>query len=369
MSMRRWVSLVFVVSTASCASDPPTPVEAAASDCKAHGGVPYGSSTDDLVCVDGPPVDRQDFGATTIDTDQSPLCAAVRSGPDGCVIAATEIIVDGRLRATGDRPLILAADSIEVTAAGVIDVAAHSGDPAPGAGAGAPECEEREAPTTFEACGAGGSFGGAGGNNLARQDCITDSPRIPTTLRGGCRGHRGLSGGGPGGAGGEGGGAVLVIAQSLTLGGKINASGAGGAGAGSTMNRGGNGGGGGGAGGLIALDARRIAGTGMILANGGGGGAGEGQFMQASLPGSDPDEATPLVSAAGAPGVDCCGFPSPGAAGGSGAAGAVRDGVDGADVPSRFPLVDFSRGGGGGGAGVIRFYAKPFTTGTVSPAP
>jgi hypothetical protein len=364
MRLGKWTTLLVLVSTASCSGEP-SPVDVAANDCRAAGGVPHGSSLEDLVCVRADAVtERQVFGAVTLDTDQSPLCAATLSGPAGCVIVASTIEVSGRLRATGDRSLILVADEIVVTASGVIDVAAHVSDAAPAAGAGAPECEEElEPPIIGHDCGAGGSFGGVGGNNVSPQTiCRAEPAAAPAALRGGCSGRAGGVRGGNNGAGGGGGGAVLLIARAVTLDGVINASGAAGRGAGIPLRIGGNEGGGGGSGGMVAIDARSVAGRGVVMANGGGGGTGEGDSMAANPDGSDPDEASPTTRAAGGPAVTIDQI----AGGGAGGAGASHDGLDGA--PGQPILIDRSRGGGGGAVGVIRFYDRSFTTGTVSPA-
>lgn len=369
-------TLIALAFTASCTGDHLAAGDVAANECRINGGVPHGSSPEDLVCLASAAAGSQRFGTELLDTDQSPLCAEPKSGPLGCVVAAAAITIDGRLRATGSRPLILVADAITVTAGGVIDVAAHSGDPDQPPGADPASCPGGVQPSvggSSVTCGAGGSFGGTGGNNPENPQgshCPAALPEVPTTLHGGCPGRAGGSYGALGGAGGYGGGAALLIAGSLTLDGKINASGAGGRGAAAAMFHGGNEGGGGGSGGMIAFDVLAFAGTGVVMANGGGGGAGEGQFQLPSPDGSDPDEAAPLVPAPGAPGVIPQGFQAPVAAGGAGAAGSVRDGADGDPrLPGTSAQPDFSAGGGGGGGGVIRFYAAQFTIGTVSPSP
>jgi hypothetical protein len=367
MWIRSSLTLIVLASMTSCSGDDRTLGDVASDQCRTNGGLPYGSAPEDLVCLDAAPTAAQAFDSGAIDTDQSVLCGNPRGAPEGCVVAATTITITGRLRATGRRPLILVADEIMVTAGGVIDVAAHSGDPSQAPGADPISCLPDAAPLA-NGCGAGGAFGGAGGNSGDPQ-CAPEAPEDPTELRGGCSGHRGGTGGGAGGVGGGGGGGVLLIARALTLDGKINASGAGGAGAAATMFHGGNGGGGGGSGGMIAIDANTLSGSGVVMANGGGGGAGDGQFQMASPSGSDPDEANPMIPAPGAPGVVLSVDAGPVAAGGAGGAGASPNGADGQRAPRPPVVVDISVGGGGGGAGVIRFYAARLTTGTLSPSP
>jgi hypothetical protein len=281
--------------------------------------------------------------ATTIDTTDSPMCAAVTSGGDYCVLAGTTITIDGKVRATGTRPLVLIA-SDSITTGTQIDVGSHRAvTPETGAGADPSSCAPGTAPTTGGG-GAGGSFtglGGTGGNGAG----AASGGGVPgvvaaaiTELRGGCPGQDGQSGtANDKGIRGHGGGAVFLIAGNrIAVGGGINAAGEGGtAGAKNT-----SGGGGGGAGGMIGFDAPTITITSLILANGGGGGEGSGTGTNAGAPGTDPTAIGPAAGGGGssATGGDG-GDGSAGAAAGVGAAG--NSGTGGG-------------GGGGGGAGLVK---------------
>jgi len=294
---------------------------------------------------------------TTINTDTSPKCAPVRSGGNYCVLAATTINLDEKLRATGTRPLVLIAiDSITTTA--VIDVGSHRGPPEEaGAGADPAACAPGTAPTTVTTTsggGAGGSFtglGGSGGGGAAGSGGAGGTPGAVadpiTELRGGCAGQAGE---GPAKAtAGHGGGAVFLIAgNKIDVQGGINAAGAGGA-AGVT---GAAGGGGGGAGGMIGFDAPMITVSGLILANGGGGGEGSGQTTPGAA-GADPNAINAATGGNGATGNGGDGGNgSPATTAGAGGAGA--NGASGG-------------GGGGGGAGLIKAPATATLGTQVSP--
>jgi hypothetical protein len=292
---------------------------------------------------------------SSIDTDSSGpglrQCRPVVSGnTDVCVIPAQSITIQlgATLGAHGSRPLVLIAQSISII--GTLDVASHRGTQQ-GPDANAAGCSAGTAASGVGG-GRGGSLGGVGGNggDEAGQNNGGDAGAAltVTTLRGGCPG--GTGGNGNGGA--DGGGAVLLIANSISLAatGVINASGASGQG-GSSGREGGSGAG---SGGMIVLSAPSVAlaPTSQIFANGGHGGGGSDNST-AGFNGTDPTGAT----SGGSNGI------------GTGGAG---DGGPGFPAVSRVGQNGTSNdgaGGGGGGAGVIEVFGTTLTSGMVSPAP
>jgi hypothetical protein len=323
------------------------------------------------VCLTAtPPADYTVSTATALDTDTD--CTQVvtqTSGPALCVVAAQTIHIDAPLQASGSRALVLlATDTLEVGAAGVVDVGSYRdvvGQVTEVVGAGMASGALCGAPTTGgnddtggssgAGGGAGGSFGGAGGNGARGRNSAGGAGGLsvaastpPTFVRGGCSGTTGGAGNGnAGGKPGAGGGAVLVIAgTSITNAGHIRACGMGGYG-GERL----SGGGGGGSGGFIGLDAPTVTSTGIVNANGGGGGEGGGTNDAGYTASSG------VLGTAGAAGgtgnVN-------GGDGGGGSFGAAPMGYGGA--------TDANGGGaGGGGAGVIRVFPAQSLGGTVSP--
>jgi hypothetical protein len=195
------------------------------------------------ICLASAPTGSLTISTTTpLDTDNPQMCAQVMSGGTGfCVVAATTISVEATWRATGTRPLVLIArDSIAITATGVIDVASRRGvTPEIGAGGDAATCDAGTAPKSANGTnggGAGGSFTGLGGNGGKGGGGGGGSGGVPgaavtaiTELRGGCPGQIGQGVGAAKGAEGHGGGAVYLIAGgTITVTGGINASGEGG---------------------------------------------------------------------------------------------------------------------------------------------
>jgi hypothetical protein len=266
----------------------------------------------------------------------SPDCVATMPTVDACVVAATSITVNGTIRGTGQRPLILlATGAFQINSTGVIDVSSRRGIASGvGAGANASRCVNGTPPA--------GRSGGWGGTNATRggnsesssgsgSTASTELPQ-PTALFGGCAGGRGASGGG---ASGDGGGAVSLIAATLMIDGVINASGAGAAGA-ITGNRGG---GGGGSGGMIVLDARDVMfnSTARVFAQGGGGG--EGSTDSGGGDGLEPT--APEQEGAGGSGNEDGGNGGDGATTDNGGLGEAGESGGGG-------------GGGGGGAGFIK---------------
>ncbi|HEX3483149.1 MAG TPA: hypothetical protein VHT91_49400 [Kofleriaceae bacterium] len=322
-------------------------------------------------------------------------------GPALCVIAGTTIdipaavtvrafAVSSNAAATGTNPLVLfATDSITIE--GSIDAASHINDtlaggiPALGAGArtavgcavtgldgvmGKPVGGSSQ-DSYGGGGGAGGSFGtlgGAGGNGGNNNNVGHGNPvlgSVPSLVVGGCPGGSGGPGDGGGGVGigGAGGGAIyLLAANSITIAGKINASGAGGS-AGGSGNFSSGGGGGGGAGGMIGLEAGTVAiMTGAaVFANGGGGASGSGQTDgDSGSPGTDPTG--PATAAGAGPGKD---------GGGAGGAGSVSSGTGAAGTKGggNNTAQECAGGGGGGGGGVIRIFSTQpaMIQGAVSP--
>ena len=298
-----------------------------------------------------------------IDTGDPQVCAPAAwpnapQPPDACVLARVTIEIEGLLRATGPRPLVLlAADTLVLT--GALDVSSRAGNASPGAGAATSSCPPGGSPSSAGG-GAGGSFLGAGGrggngNNVSNSGGAPAPPfpAPPPLLRGGCTGGAGSTGAGLGGSGGLGGGAVYLVAGARNqITGIVNASGAGGAGAGMA-----SGGGGGGSGGMIVLAAPAVIAQGArIIANGGGGGSGAGAT---GMPGGDPDPNAPLDPAPG-------GTITLGGDGGAGFAG-TNDARPGAHAAA-------GRGGGGGGGGAGYVWSSRALAGAqvspeVGPAP
>jgi len=285
----------------------------------------------------------------TLDTDAASTCTVVDAG--ACVIAYSTITIPPQvtLSAIGSRPLVLIGTTA-IAVSGTLDLASKRASNTRGAGSNPAAC--LAVASNPSGGGAGGSFAGRGGDG---GDGSTDGgstalpPVIPTALRGGCDGRA------AGSPGGRGGGAVFLIsAGTITVTGRITASGAGGTG-GVTIDRGG---GGGGAGGMIGLDAPTITTNvqSAILANGGGGGKGGANGGS----GESGDDALLSLSAA-AGGHD---GNTNGGNGGDGSFGSVASG----EMGGRFAGAA-GGGGGGGGAGVIRVFPPRLLPGAISPAP
>ncbi len=320
----------------------------------------YGTTSPTICLAAAPTAPLVIDMATTLDTGTSPLCVPTVSGGGGyCVIAATTITIDATLRATGPRPLVLiATNSIMVSANGVIDVGSHRvrapGSPESGAGADPASCGAGTAPTNGGG-GAGGSCAGNGGNggdgNTTANTGGTPGAAVGGVieLRGGCAGQDGEGAAIDRGVGGHGGGAVLLIAVSqIDIAGGIAAGGEGGGGG----QRHDAGGGGGGAGGMIVMDAQMKTFTGLLLANGGAGGEGSGS----DVVGKDGADATTTTAALGGAG----GVPG-GGDGGDGSAGTIAGaGAEGATGGA-------GGGGGGGGAGLIKAPSYTIIGADVSP--
>ncbi len=298
----------------------------------------FGTSGLALVCLESLPVSELTFDvATSFDTNTSSVrCAALKAGSSNvCVIAATALTISAPVTVTGMRPLVLLSLGA-MTINQSLDVASHRGS-AKGPGGDASACNAGVDPTV-NGGGQGGSFGSVGGNGGNSEGSIDRGTfgaiTVPTTLRGGCIG---ADGAGSPSSQGHGGGAVLLIAETITVSGIINASGSPGAGA----PVGKHGGGGAGSGGMIVFDAVTITVSGPVHANGGGGGGGSSGGSAAS-PGSEP----PAVGGAAG-----------GAKAGSGGAGGTGSMGAGTGQPAASGTNNSDGGGGGGGgAGVILQY-------------
>jgi hypothetical protein len=347
------------------------------------------------VCFLTAPKDPRAFASSaTINTDSmlAGNCTEIRAQPGGqpvCLVVGTTIsIASGvTVRAIGPNPLVLVARQT-ITIDGQIDVATHvtdstiGGKPVVGAGArSAIDCNElgvdgaaSQNADNGGGGGAGGSFGGLGGaGGNGRQSTakggMAKAPPTSSLLVGGCPGGHGGDGAGAppsgGGEGGGGGGAIYLLAgTSISVAGKINASGAGG-GAGLDGFNSSGGAGGGGSGGLIGLEAPTLTVAGVLFANGGGGGGGGGNdFNKHGAQGSDP--VAPLTAALAGKGGD--------GGGGDGGVGSTVTAIGAAGKTaandSGNGIQGMAGGSGGGGGGVIKLFGTATTTGAmISPPP
>jgi hypothetical protein len=300
-------------------------------------------------------------GDYTYDTDTGTLRA-----PGGATINHAQAIVPGnpevrlvsvdgfvvgpnaRLRATGDRPLLVASWS-DITVVGVIDVS--SSRTSRGAGAHTGDCNVAapgEQDNNGGGGGGGGGLGGDGGDGGQGAGGGSGGSKggqvgVPTTVRGGCAGGEGGLGNGGNGAGegGSGGGALQLTAQTrVTINGQLHAGGGGGGGANASSGQP-CGGGGGGSGGLIDLEAPMLllGADAIIAANGGGGGEGAEDGT------ADPGDDGQLGAAAAAGGSGNQGRGGDGGDGGAQASADAGTGSNGTNNGSN------RGGGGGGGAG------------------
>ncbi len=358
--------LTCVVAAGACGFPRPPDVPGSDANSDTNEGICFGSSIQ--ICLQAPPTQPlviTNGPGQVIDTTTSPMCATLTSSGNYCVVAATNIVINGSLRATGARPLVLlSTDSITSAGEAVIDVGSHRarqiGSPETGAGADPADCESGTAPAGGGlGGGAGGSFIGLGGDGGPGNN-TPNTPGEPgaiartvTALRGGCAGQNGDGASPDRGTLGHGGGAVLLIAlHRIDIGGGINAGGEGGAGG----VRNGAGGGGGGAGGMIEFDAPVITATGSIVANGGAGGEGSNPTNMAGADGAD---ATAITAALGGRGGS-----TNGGDGGNGSSGDPTAGL-----PGGTGITGGGGGGGGGGAGIVITPPGASLGGMVSPPP
>jgi hypothetical protein len=294
---------------------------------------------------------------TTINTTLD--CNVVLFNPTGgsvCVIYASDLTVTSTVRASGERPLVLAATNT-ITIDGTLDVSSGM-NIGTGAAANDPTCAVKRASGTASGGGAGGSFRGKGGDggtgtvSSGTAGLAADSVALPAVLRGGCPGASAFSTAASGGA-------VRVVASTsliVTTTGRVLANGAGGRTGGILQ---GDGGIGGASGGMIQLVAPSVTVRGVVTANGGGGSEGADMTGAGASgidggPSSDP--------AAGGAGMS-----AGGGDGGAGGAGATLTGVTGVSPTA----ASSGGGGGGGGVGYIAIDGDTIDTSgsTISPAP
>lgn len=372
-----------------CTAGGASRVDGGTGDSGTGKGSCYGGGLLGSMCFASAPTGAVMLAGVTINTASvgAGNCTEIRAqtgGPSLCIVAGATISVaaGATVRASGPNPLVLiAAQSITIN--GGIDLSSHlpatiGGVPVTGAGGRtAVDCAATGLDgvagklmngTDYGGGGAaGGSFGalgGAGGEGGDNRNIGRGNPvavPAPRVLIGGCGGGRGGDGseGGGSGIGGSGGGAIYLLAgNSISVPGKLNASGSGGGGgSGGTFSSGG--GGGGGAGGMIGLEAPRITVAGSLFANGGGGGGGGGnQFDNIGQPGADPTG--PAPAATGGSGGN-----NGGGSGGNGSSAAQPGAIGTASGNNTL----CAGGGGGGGAGVIRVFGVPPSSlgGQISP--
>ncbi len=292
------------------------------------------------VCIASAPTVVVNLNGQAIDTDGTAICTPLVGGStiDACVVAGMSVQINGTVRATGSRPLVLLSSGT-VLIAGTLDLSGGGANSNPSACGPAGNGGQL-------AGGAGGSYastGGAGGRGTVSM--ANPDPALPlTTLHGGCNGGDGSQ---STAAGGGAGGAVDLIGMQIAVGGSINASGAGGQGGAIAQ-----GGAGGGSGGLVVLDSVSINVSGSVIAQGGGGGAGGGTV------GSGKSGEDPTTVGVAAPGG------TEGSGGGSGGSGGVAGaGQDGA------ASVSFGAGGGGGSTGFVHATSSPMGAIRISPPP
>jgi hypothetical protein len=295
----------------------------------------------------------------------------------GVFVVNSLVIAEGTtVVATGPRAFVLlAARSVDIRGALLVNANVIPGMPGPGPGGQAGGANEtagggtggglpgsRAALGNDDSGGGGAGFGSAGGSGGAPSVLLAGGgggvsygslELIP--LRAGAGGAGG--GDDDGGAGGAGGGAVQISATDfirITAAGYIDASGAGGQGGRATMSTMDSGaGGGGGSGGAVLLEAAIVTIDGRVGANGGAGGQGA---TAATTPGASGANGSAMTVPA--LGADTSGL------GGSGGAGSDASGV------AQNGGAQENGGGGGGGPGRIRVnnYAGSFTFGSgVSP--
>jgi hypothetical protein len=325
------------------------------------------------VCLQSAPAAARTISTPeTINTDDMGMCTATLSiTPAGnyCVIAATDITVNAKLRAIGMRPLVLlASGSITTMAGGLIDVGSHritpGGTTEKGAGADSTACATGNPPAgAGGGGGAGGSFlghggvGGTGGNGGAGGMPAPEIASV-TVVRGGCAGQEGQ---GSTGQAGSGGGAVYLIAGvRIDIQGGINAAGEGGGGGAQNV----GGGSGGGSGGMIGFDAPMITCNSLLLASGAGGGGGGGSGGGDTTGGTAPD---PAATGASNGGAGFNGNNTFGGAGGMGSPVSTHAFGGGGGVGDNGGTNHGGGGGGGGGTGLIKAPDTANLGGNLSP--
>lgn len=354
--VRSWLIVVGAVGIATFAGcrqlvgiDDPITIDGSVSLCYGSGLV--------QICFDAQPTGTIEL-APDIDT-ASAICSShvvSDAGSSACVVAGSSISLaaGARIRTTGADPhvpLVLVAVT-SITIAGTLDVAGHRDSSTTPAGGDNFAClNGTDAGNgTYGGGGQGGSFldeggdGGAGGGTIGGQ--AGSSLGNPEALHGGCNGHPGGNGGGTGGRGG--GGVYLIAGTSISIEGRIDASGGGG-GAATVV---GGGGGAGGSGGAIGVDAPVVAISGAVCAIGGSGAAGSSTGPSA-------------VGGDATGGSSACTAGDPGTAdAGAGAGGLwALNGM----AQNGYPGGGGGGGGGGGSSGYIRIDGARSGNGAVQP--
>lgn len=291
----------------------------------------------------------------TINTDTDTNCNRVipqaNGNPSLCLEQANTVLIDGGVRYTGKRPIVLLATTT-ITISNTLDVSGG------GAGAEPAACNDgnngNDDTSNGSSAGAGGGGGGGfgtGGGGGGSSDASGGSgggSTALTAIRGGCKGgNGGTSSDGSGGAAGAGGGAIYLIAgQSISVPGTIKANG--------QRGRGGSrkaGGGGAGSGGLIGFDAPTVTVAGTAFANGGGGGEG-GDTNASGRDGFDPSMYNQAAFGGNGGALN----------GGNGGNGAyLMTGANGGNGAGN------GAGGGGGGNGRVKIYPTRSLAGKISP--
>ena len=298
-------------------------------------------------------------------------------GPDLAILHVDTLAIEAgkTLRAIGDRPLVVIANSITID--GALDVGAIREQPGAGGsrmgpGAGGNGSRVIQA----DSGGGGGAFGGAGGRGGSATcvfdcapDAIASGGQLGIAYDSGLGKLLGGSGGGvaqapatptacAAGIAGAGGGAVQLYARTaitISATGTIDAGGGGGrGGVACTSPANFLAGNGGGSGGAIFLQSATVTNSGTIAANGGAGGSGGGNGGD-GVDGEDGRVATSPAMGGSAQGA----LSARGGNGGTGMQGA-QNGSDSGDRGNG--------GGGGGGVGqLVVFYKTTWTAGTTSP--
>jgi hypothetical protein len=223
----------------------------------------------------------------TVDGTTIATNVAQQNGPDVLVVRLRGLTItnSGRLRLTGNKPIILlVAGTVVVDSGGLIDAGAKGAEPGPG-GSLASVCTDRAAgrgdPSSSSGYGGGGggfgTAGGQGGYNNINGGAAQATPTL-VPLRGGCSG--GASSSSNTGVGAGGGAFEISATGTITIGATaaagLSASGGGAPAATAGSSVGGHGGGSGGGILLVAPALATLGTAGAIRTNGGAGSSGCG---------------------------------------------------------------------------------------------
>jgi hypothetical protein len=305
------------------------------------------------------------------------------------VLAVKSFTVNGNVKITGSRPLVIVAgDTIAIM--GTLDGAARNAVPGPGGGTvgqGASAGKDGSHADTYADSGGGGAgalIAGSKGGDGAWNGATAPGGAagaifggdLSVTLPGGSSGGKfsseACAAAAVNGGGGAGGGSIQLSARrKIDISGNVNAGGGGGLGGcvNGTADQGS--GGGGGAGGAIWVESPSVKMSGGLWANGGsGGGAAEGLIgVNGTAGGNGNDGPMSTTPAAGgtSPGMNAGG----GATGGTGN-GSTPSSGKAPGMPTAAPSgMTANAGGGGGSAGTItiRYKGSASLSSNISPAP